>query len=218
MTFLTEKKYRVVCLRSNRSPSYHGADLRAVAVIFDELNFGRPLRVARYDFRLAVQRDLRPGHSADFSWQLVIVVPAVTFLAAFVKGFGDRLGNKSADAAGNVFHEWLRRMRQQEEFKRADIYVLDKKKDLLIHIPHDMPPEGYYELQKTLSEKWPELDRVMPHSYEQLTLDDMPEPACEKVVHPELYYVPGTGWVLRKKRSKWRRGMIRRYKWYSGIY
>lgn len=205
------RKYRVVCIGPSREMAYP----------FRELDLGRPIRVTKQ----TPKPDLSPayGGSPFPIWQIFALIPSVTFLAAFVKGFGDKLGGQAAEAAGNACTSWLRRMRAQRNAKHVEIIVWDVEKDLRIYLPKDAPPEAYYELLDLLSKRWPVFATIavrekqpttesMPEEQQaqdemagnQLTLDNMPERQSilenapetnvKEITGTELHYTPERGW------------------------
>lgn len=115
----------------------------AVQGLLDELDLGIEVRSDHAD----------RGAIESIPWTLTITVPALTFLTAFMKKFGERAGDAGADAveaAAKLLRRWIGRLYQSRGGRPGVLIVTDRHRGLDIVMPEDLSPEAYRQLKQML--------------------------------------------------------------------
>lgn len=121
-------------------------DESAIKSLLNEVDFGRRVQFS--------DRPIDLGPDSGVGPSLIMVIPVATFLGAFAKSFGGKLGEQSAEAVGKAFSEWLRRAHHSLEPRSAisptitpeTVIVYDKKRQLKVSLPANLPADAYDKL------------------------------------------------------------------------
>lgn len=126
------------------------ARLAAVQALFDELDMR---------FETVEERIRKPGkkeyhgpqlgsvdYFAENYYAVYVAVPALTFLTAFAKSFGKRLGDQSANALGKAFSDWITRLHKSDISDSYGIVIHDGGKKLDIILPAQLPADAFEQL------------------------------------------------------------------------
>ena len=113
------------------------ADKNSVRVLLRELGpIYRLDTSGRLLYKNGFLVDVGPG---EF---LLIAIPLLTFLGAFTKGFGNKLGEQSAEVVGKLFSDWLKRihkdLNKEAPTHGGDVRVfiyLTKREGSKLHYP-----------------------------------------------------------------------------------
>lgn len=123
------------------------ADKNSVRVLLRELGpIYRLDTSGRLLYKNGFLVDVGPG---EF---LLIAIPLLTFLGAFTKGFGNKLGEQSAEVVGKLFSDWLKRIHKDLNKEAPThggdvrVFIFDKKRGLKVTLPTELPPGAYGEL------------------------------------------------------------------------
>jgi len=114
----------------------------AVQELLDELDLG-----------ISVRRDHSHRGAETLPWTLTVAVPAMTFLTAFLKRFGERTADTAADAVGKgarALQQWLNRLQDARQGRQGVLILTDRDRELDVVIPRDLSPEAYRQLMELL--------------------------------------------------------------------
>lgn len=150
-----EDSYRVKLTANYLAGSYAvgASQVNTIENLMSELNFEGPIHVIT-EVKPRPERQ-SGGQSAGrvvSVLDICIVMPIAVFLAAFVKSFGSKLGEQSAEAVSRAFSAWLKRAHETYESSWNKVSIVDEKERIIVHLPKNLPPEAYYELVKVVNE------------------------------------------------------------------